>query len=80
MKRTRRDLPYRLRVKRAQANLTLKEVSALLGGNPSIWILHRIETRKQRPTPAQVVLLKSFLRMPAAVVAAKVRAMEINKN
>jgi len=79
MKHKRRDLPYRLRVKRAQANLPLKQTSALLGGKPSIYTLHALETRKQQPTPAEEILLKAFLRMSPSAIGAKVRAMEVER-
>jgi hypothetical protein len=70
MKR-RHDIAYKLRIKRAQANITLAQTSALLGGNPSIFVLHRIETRKQNPTPAQEAVLKAFLRLSPAAIKAK---------
>lgn len=68
-----RTLAAKLRRKRQAAGLTLKQVSALLGGKPVFITLHNIETGKTQPSARNRKLVREFLALPYQVIESKPR-------
>ena len=71
-------LGKRIRLKRAAAGLTRKQMSLCLGGKPSPRTIFNVEIgRPHEQTQETLRLLRSFLKLDPRVIALRARALGI---
>lgn len=63
-----KSLGYKLRLKRAAAGISQKELSTLLGKHPSPRAIHGYETGQRRPNADNLRRLNEFLDLDAMAV------------
>lgn len=72
-----KTLGYKLRLKRAAAGISQRQLSTLLGGHPSPRAIHGYETRQRKPNAKNLRRLNDFLKLNPVVVNVFVRAKGI---